>query len=156
MSEQVSEVKLDHIDKKILEMLQDNAKTPYSQIASQLGISEATVHLRIRKLVNAGIIKRFQAVVDPEKVGKKVTAIIAVIAIPQKYNQVLKQLERMPEVYEIYDVTGEYSTILKVRVRNKEDLAKLIDEIGGIDGVESTKTMYVLRVIKEDTRIKID
>lgn len=156
MSEQVSEVKLDHIDKKILEILQDNAKTPYSQIASQLGISEATVHLRIRKLVNAGIIKRFQAVVDPEKVGKKVTAIIAVIAIPQKYNQVLKQLERMPEVYEIYDVTGEYSTILKVRVRNKEDLAKLIDEIGGIDGVESTKTMYVLRVIKEDTRIKID
>ncbi|AKG39418.1 MAG: Lrp/AsnC family transcriptional regulator [Infirmifilum sp.] len=156
MSEQIAEGKIDHIDKKILEIMQDNAKTPYSQIASQLGISEATVHLRIRKLVNAGIIKRFQAVVDPEKVGKRVTAIIAVVAIPQKYSQVLKQLEKMPEVYEIFDVTGEYSTILKVRVKNKEELAKLIDEIGNIDGVENTKTMYVLRVIKEDTRIKIE
>lgn len=156
MSEQPVEVKLDHIDRKILEILQDNAKTPYSQIASQLGISEATVHLRIRKLVNAGVIKRFQAIVDPEKVGKKVTAIIAVVAIPQKYSQVLKQLEKMPEVCEIYDVTGEYSTVLKVRVKSREELARIIDEIGSIDGVESTKTMYVLRVIKEDFRVKID
>ncbi|ABL77984.1 Lrp/AsnC family transcriptional regulator [Thermofilum pendens] len=156
MSERASEIKLDHIDKKILEILQDNAKTPYAQIASQLGISEATVHLRIKKLVSMGVIKRFQAIIDPEKVGRKVTAIIGVITVPQKYSQVLKELEKMPEIVEIYDVAGEYSTILKVRVKNKEDLASLLDEIGKIDGVESTKTMYVLRVIKEDTRIKVD
>jgi len=156
MSQGGGEIKLDHVDKKILEILQENAKTPYSQIASQVGISEATVHLRIKKLVAAGVIKRFQAIVDPEKVGKKVTAIIAVIATPQKYSQVLKQLEKLEDVYEIYDVTGEYSTILKVRVKNKEELARLIDLVGSIDGVESTKTMYVLRAIKEDSRIRID
>ncbi|MCC6002948.1 MAG: Lrp/AsnC family transcriptional regulator [Thermofilum sp.] len=156
MSEKTSEIRLDHIDRRILEILQDNAKTPYAQIASQLGISEATVHLRIKKLGSLGVIKRFQAIVDPEKVGRKVTAIIGVIATPQKYSQVLKELEKMPEVTEIFDVAGEYSTLLKVRVKSKEDLARLLDEIGRIDGVESTKTMYVLRVIKEDPRVQVD
>lgn len=156
MPESIKEAKLDHVDKKILELLQENAKMPYSQIASQVGISEATVHLRIKKLVNAGVIKRFQAIVDPEKIGKKVTAIIAVVATPQKYAQVLQELEKIEDIYEIYDVTGEYSTILKVRVKSKEDLAKLIDQVGSIDGVESTKTMYVLRAVKENYRIRVD
>ena len=156
MPEAVKEAKLDHIDRKILELLQENAKMPYSQIAGQIGVSEATVHLRIKKLVNAGVIKRFQAIVDPEKVGRKVTAIIAVVATPQKYAQVLQELEKIEDIYEIYDVTGEYSTILKVRVRSKEELAQLIDRVGSIDGVESTKTMYVLRVVKEDYRVRVD
>ncbi len=156
MPEVVRGPKLDHIDRKILELLQENAKMPYSQIAGQVGISEATVHLRIKKLVSAGVIKRFQAIVDPEKVGKGVTAIIAVVATPQKYSHVLQELEKIEDIYEIYDVTGEYSTILKVRVKSKEELARLIDRVGSIDGVESTKTMYVLRVVKEDHRIRIE
>ena len=156
MSEKSSEIMLDHVDKKILEILQNNAKTPYAQIASQLGMSEATVHLRIKKLSSLGVIKRFQAIVDPEKVGRKVTAIIGVVAAPSKYSQVLKELEKVPEIVEIFDVAGEYSTLIKVRTKNKEDLARLLDEIGKIDGVESTKTMYVLRIIKEDPRVQVD
>ena len=119
-------------------------------------MSEATVHLRIKKLSSLGVIKRFQAIVDPEKVGRKVTAIIGVVAAPSKYSQVLKELEKVPEIVEIFDVAGEYSTLIKVRTKNKEDLARLLDEIGKIDGVESTKTMYVLRIIKEDPRVQVD
>ena len=62
----------------------------------------------------------------------------------------------MPEIVEIFDVAGEYSTLLKVRAKSKEDLARILDDIGKIDGVESTKTMYVLRVIKEDPRVQVD
>ncbi len=149
-------VKLDRIDKKLLEILQENAKTPYSKISEQLGVSEATVHLRIKKLLKLGVIKRFQAIVDPEKVGKRVLAIVAITATPQKYEKVLEELKKMPEIYEIYDVTGEYYTITKVRVSNRDELARVLDKIGSIDGVESTRTMYVLRVIKEEHRIKID
>mgnify|MGYP000619078077 FL=1 len=149
-------VKLDRIDKKLLEILQDNAKTPYSKISEMLGVSEATVHLRIKKLMKFGVIKRFQAIVDPEKVGKKVLAIVAITAVPQKYERVLEELKKMPEIYEIYDVTGEYYTITKVRVSNRDELARVLDKIGSIDGVESTRTMYVLRVIKEEQRIKVD
>ena len=149
-------VKLDRIDKKLLEILQENAKTPYSKISEKLGVSEATVHLRIKKLIRLGVIKHFQAIVDPEKVGKKVLAIVAITAVPQKYEKVLEELKKMPEVYEIYDVTGEYYTITKVRVSNRDELARVLDRIGSIDGVESTRTMYVLRVIKEEYRIRID
>jgi Lrp/AsnC family transcriptional regulator for asnA, asnC and gidA len=149
-------VVLDDIDKSLLRILQDNAKTPYSQISKQLGISEATVHLRIKKLVKLGVIKRFQAIVDPEKVGKDVVAIVALTVDPKKYESVLEKLKSMPDVYDIYDVTGEYYTILKVRVGSREELTKVLDEIGGIEGVESTRTMFVLRTIKEESRIRID
>ncbi len=147
---------LDAIDKGLLRILQENAKTPYSKISKELGISEATVHLRIRKLVKQGVIKRFQAIVDPEKVGKDVVAIIALTADPRRYEGVLEKLKSMQDVYDIYDVTGEYYTILKVRVGSKDELTRVLDEIGKIEGVESTRTMFVLRVIKEETRIRID
>jgi len=147
---------LDEIDKELLRILQDNAKTPYSKISKRLGVSEATVHLRIRKLLKKGVIKRFQAIVDPEKVGKGTVAIIALTADPRKYEEVLEKLKEIPDVYEIYDVTGEYYTILKVRVGSREELTKVLDEIGRIEGVESTRTMFVLRTIKEETRLVID
>ncbi len=147
---------LDGIDKELLRILQDDAKTPYSKISKQIGISEATVHLRVKKLLKLGVIKRFQAVVDPEKVGKDVVAIVALTADPRKYDEVLEKLKAMQEVYEIYDVTGEYYTILKVRVGSREELTKVLDTIGRIEGVESTRTMFVLRAVKEETRVAID
>jgi len=156
MSGERRRVTLDAIDKGLLRILQENAKTPYSKISKELGISEATVHLRIRKLVKQGVIKRFQAIVDPEKVGKDVVAIIALTADPRRYEGVLEKLKSMQDVYDIYDVTGEYYTILKVRVGSKDELTRVLDEIGKIEGVESTRTMFVLRVIKEETRIRID
>jgi len=149
-------IELDEIDKKLLMILQENAKTPYSKISGVLGVSEATVHLRIKKLLKLGVIKNFQAIVDAEKVGKNVLAIVAITATPQKYEQVLEELKKIDDVYEIYDVTGEYYTITKVRVKNRDELAKVLDRIGSIDGVQSTRTMYVLRVIKEETKIRID
>lgn len=156
MSEERRRVILDEIDKGLLKILQENAKTSYSRISKELGISEATVHLRIRKLMKQGVIKRFQAVVDPARIGKDVVAIVALTADPRKYENVLERLKSMPDVYDVYDVTGEYYTILKIRVGSKEELTRVLDEIGKIDGVESTRTMFVLRVIKEETRIRID
>jgi len=151
----VVQTELDKIDKKLLELLQKNAKTPYSKLSKELGVSEATVHLRIRRLKEKGVIKAFQAIVDPEKVGKGIVAIIAITADPRKFNEVLDQLKNLDDVYEIYDVTGEYYAILKIRVGNREELARLLDKIGSIDGILSTRTMYVLRTIKEETKIKI-
>lgn len=151
-----SRVVLDNVDKGLLRILQDNAKTPYSKISRELGISEATVHLRIRKLIKQGVVKRFQAIIDPEKIGKDVVAIVALSADPRKYDEVLEKLKAMPDVYDIYDVTGEYYTILKIRVGSREELTTVLDEIGRIEGVESTRTMFVLRIVKEESRLKIE
>lgn len=144
---------LDEVDLKILRMLQENARTPFSKIASSIGVSEATVHLRVQKLKRLGIIKGFRAVLDPAKVGKGLTAIVLVKADPMKYKEALRKVASIDDVYEIYDVTGEYYAVLKIRASNRDSLAKIIDRIGEIEGITSTQTMVVLRTIKEEDKI---
>jgi Lrp/AsnC family transcriptional regulator for asnA, asnC and gidA len=141
---------IDEIDLKILRMLQENARTPFSKIASSIGVSEATVHLRVQKLRRLGVIKGFRAVIDPAKVGKGLTAIILLKADPLKFKEVLKKVASIDDVYDVYDVTGEYYAVLKIRTSSRESLAKIIDKIGEIEGVTSTQTMVVLRTIKEE------
>jgi len=144
---------LDEKDLKILEILQENGRASYSEISRSLGMSEAAVYARIQKLIKLGVIKRFRAILDPEKLGYNLTAFIAIIAQPARYESVLKQLEKIPEIQEIYDVTGDYYCLTKVRVRGRDELAKILDEIGSLDGVISTDTKIVLRTIKEDYSI---
>ena len=147
---------LDETDKRILRLLQEDAKIPYSRLARMLNVSEATIHLRIKKLRQLGILRGFHADIDPGKVGKGTLAFILIKAQPKLYDNVLGKLSKLKDIYELYDVTGEFYALAKVRVGNREELAKLLDEIGRIDGVESTYTMYVLRVIKEKKTINID
>jgi len=144
---------IDDIDLKILRMLQENARTPFSKIASSIGVSEATVHLRVQKLKRLGVIKGFRATIDSVKVGKGLTAIVLLKADPLKFKEVLKKVASIDDVYEVYDVTGEYYAVLKIRTNSRESLAKIIDKIGEIEGVTSTQTMVVLRTIKEEDKI---
>ena len=147
--------KLDEIDRKILEQLQDNARIAYRKIAEELKVSESTVFVRVKKLQEAGVIKRFTATISPALVGKGLTAFILIKVNPRSYPVVLETLKRIRDVYEIYDVTGNYYTIVKVRTANQLDLAKIIDEIGLIGGVTSTETAIVLKHIKEESRIDL-
>lgn len=146
--------KLDEIDIKILRLLQEDARTPLSKVAREVGVSEATVHMRIRKLKELGILKGFQALIDASSVGKGLTAITLIKADPVKYADLLERLKSIPDIYEVYDVTGEYDAVVKLRSRSREELASLIDNIGKIPGVQSTLTMIVLKTIKEETRVR--
>jgi len=145
---------IDAVDKAILEMLQDDAKIAFRRIARKVGVSEATVFIRVKKLLKKGVIRRFTALVSPERVGKNLTAFVLVNANPKNLQAVLDTLNDIDDVYEIYDVTGTYYAIAKIRVEDREKLAKIIDQIGLIEGVTSTETAVVLRSIKEETRIK--
>ncbi len=146
---------IDDVDRTILEMLQDDSRTALRKIAEKLGVSEATIFTRVKKLQEKGIIKRFTALVSPELVGKGLTAFMLMNADPKRLQLVLETLSKMDDVYEVYDVTGTYYALAKIRVENRERLAKIIDEIGMIEGVQSTETALVLRNIKEETRIQI-
>jgi Lrp/AsnC family transcriptional regulator for asnA, asnC and gidA len=145
---------LDNIDKAILETLQDDARTPLRKIAEKTGVSEATIFARVKKLLEKGAIKRFTALVSPELLGKSLTAFVLINTNPKRLQMVLASLQDMEDVYEAYDVTGTYYAIAKIRASDREELAKIIDQIGLIDGVTSTETAIVLRCIKEETRIK--
>ncbi len=149
------QIELDEVDRKILEILQRNARTPLKRIASALGVSEGTVHIRLRRLIANGIIKGFYTILDEEKLGYTVKAIVALKADPSVYSRILESLKEIDGVTEIYDVTGEYYAILKVKTTSREELASIIDRIGSIKGVQSTSTMIILRTIKEDPTLKV-
>jgi len=155
MERKLMSVKIDSIDKTILNMLQENARTAFKRIAEKIGVSEATVFVRVRKLREKGIIKRFTALVSPELLGKNLTAFVLINTDPKKLEDVLTTLSQMDDVYEAYDVTGTYYAIVKIRTENREKLAEIIDQIGMIEGVTRTETAIVLRCVKEETRIKI-
>jgi Lrp/AsnC family transcriptional regulator for asnA, asnC and gidA len=148
-------VKIDSTDRTILRMLQEDARTAFKKIAEKIGVSEATVFVRVKKLRERGVIKRFTVLVSPELVGKPLTAFVLINTEPKKLEEVLTTLSRMDDVYEAYDVTGSYYAIVKIRTENRETLAKIIDQIGMIDGVTRTETAIVLRCVKEETRIKL-
>lgn len=148
-------VEFDDLDKIIINSLQTNARTPFSKIAKEAGVSEATIFLRVRRLQQNGIIKSFRAIISPSRVGKSLSAFILVRADPRKYAEVLKVVRDLSEVTEAYDVTGPYYLILRVDVADKESLAKVIDLIGAVDGVSSTETAIVLKEVKENAGLKI-
>ena len=148
-------VKIDDIDREILRMLQDNSRVAFKRIAEKVGVSEATIFVRVKNLRKKGVIKRFTVIVSPELLGKSLTAFVLINSEPKKLESVLETLSDMDDVYEVYDVTGTYYIIAKIRTENKESLAKIIDRIGMIDGVTRTETAIVLKSIKEETRIKI-
>ena len=148
-------VKIDDIDREILRMLQDNSRVAFKRIAEKVGVSEATIFVRVKNLKKKGVIKRFTAIVSPELLGKSLTAFVLINSEPKKLENVLETLSDMDDVYEVYDVTGAYYIIAKIRTENKESLAKIIDRIGMIDGVTRTETAIVLKSVKEETRIKI-
>jgi len=148
-------VKIDSTDRIILNMLQDNARIAFKRIAEKIGVSEATVFVRVKKLREKGVIRRFTTIISPELLGKSLTAFVLINTDPKKLEDVLSTLSSMDDVYEAYDVTGTYYAIVKIRTENREKLAAIIDQIGMIDGVTRTETAIVLRCMKEETRIKI-
>ncbi|MCX8171399.1 MAG: Lrp/AsnC family transcriptional regulator [Candidatus Bathyarchaeota archaeon] len=146
---------IDDVDREIIRMLQEDARISFKRIAEKLNLSEATIFTRVKKLLKKNVIKGFTAIVSPEKVGKNITAFVLINADPKKLHNVLEALSRMDEVYEVYDVTGSYYALAKIRTEDQSRLAKIIDDIGMVDGVISTETALVLRSVKEEVRIKI-
>lgn len=146
---------IDDVDREIIRMLQEDARVSFRKIAEKLNVSEATIFTRVKKLLKKNVIKGFTAIVSPEKVGKNITAFVLINADPKKLHNVLEALSRMNDVYEVYDVTGSYYALAKIRTEDQNKLANIIDNIGMIDGVISTETALVLRSVKEEVRIKI-
>lgn len=147
---------LDEIDKKILKIYQENADITYAELGRRLGISPSTVYMRVRRLREKGIIKKIVAIVDPEVLGYNLRALVFLSIDVRKYDSIVKELKSLKDVRAIFDITGEWTFMLEVLVKDHKDLARLLDVIGNIDGVIQTATSVVLNAIKEDRRVLID
>jgi len=146
---------IDETDRMILNMLQDDARVSFRKIAEKQNVSEATIFVRVKKMKEKGIIKKFTITVSPELLGKPLAAFILMNVEPRKLKSVVEGLDKIKDVYEIHDVTGTYYIIAKIRTENRENLAGIIDRIGLLEGVTSTETAIVLKSIKEEAKIKL-
>lgn len=146
---------INDIDRQILNILQQDARITNVEIARQVGLAPSAVLERIRKLEERGVILGFETKLDARKMDYGLTAFVAVRTHECCY-ETDKFLAEIPEVLEVHDVAGEDSYLLKVRVKDTDDLSRLMRErLKNVPNVASTKTTIVLQTIKETTALPI-
>lgn len=140
----------DAIDQQILSTLRADGRVSHAKIAKRVGLSAPAVGERIRKLEQAGVIRGYRAVFDPDAVGLPICAFVAII--PQPRNPAANLVENLlglPEIEELHAVAGNYSYFAKVRVTSTQDLDAFLDKLVLLEGVERTQTTMVLRTNAE-------
>ena len=144
--------KLDERDRQLLALVQRDAKAPQAELAKRVGLSAAAVNERLRKLEQSGAIRRYAALVDPATVGTPLAAFVEVFIEHPRYEPAfIERVLEMDEVQECHHITGEFSLLLKVRVRNMAALEQLLlKQLAPPEGVRQTRTVMVLSTIKED------
>jgi Lrp/AsnC family transcriptional regulator for asnA, asnC and gidA len=140
-----AEYHLDKIDKEIIYMLMDNAKTSLAQISKSVGISTTAVHQRIKKLENAGVMENSISFLNPRKIGYKVVSYIGVfLEQPSHYQDAIKALKDINEVVEAHYTTGNYTIFLKVLCKDNDHLMEILNKIQKLKGVTRTETFISL------------
>jgi Lrp/AsnC family leucine-responsive transcriptional regulator len=146
---------IDDIDRQILNIIQQDARISNAEIARQVGLAASAVLERIRKLEERKIIRGYSTEIDAAAVGYGLTAFVAV-RTHECCDETDAFLAEIPEVLEVHDVAGEDSYLLKVRVRDTEDLSRLLRrKLKNVPNVASTKTTVVLGTIKEKTALPL-
>ena len=138
---------LDELDRGILNALMDNARTPYAELAKVFTVSPGTIHVRVEKMKQAGIITGAHITVNPKQLGYDVCCFIGIILKSAKdYPSALKKLESIEEVVEAYYTTGHYSIFIKIMCRSSDSRQHvLINKIQTIDEIQSTETLISLQ-----------
>jgi len=139
---------LDRIGRKILSVLQKNARTPISRIGNQVGLSAPAVAERIRKLEEAGVIKGYHARIAPEAVGRSVSAFINLTTDPRNYPAVKTLAADMQQITSCHHISGDASFIIRVRV---EDLPALEAVVERLSPFGQTQTAIVLSTSVDKT-----
>ena len=136
---------LDSLDRKILSILKNDSRTPYSVIGKQVHLSAPAVHARVKKLEQNGVIEKHSIELAPEKLGANVCAFIRITK--QKYScaDIATQLEKITEIEECHSVAGEDCLLAKVRTETPLALTNLLDRIRSVPGIERTVTIVVLQ-----------
>jgi Lrp/AsnC family transcriptional regulator, regulator for asnA, asnC and gidA len=137
---------LDNTDLKILEILMLDAKKPYTEVAKKVFVSSGTVHVRMNKMEEAGVVERTTLKVNYARLGYDITAFIGIFLEKSAlYDKVMTKLKAIPEITNIHYTTGNYSMFVKIHCKDTNHLkAVLHDKIQQVDGIERTDTMISL------------
>lgn len=137
----------DTLDLKILEMLSNNARKPFLEIARETNVSGAAIHQRIQKLTASGVIRGFETIIDPPAVGYETCAYIGfILNDPTKFDEVVERLRAIPEVVDCHFTTGSYDVFAKIFAHNNAHLLEVIHKKLRL-GIGRTETLISFKEV---------
>ena len=136
---------IDRLDKKILQMISQNARIPFLEVARECNVSGAAIHQRVQKLINIGVIKGSEFIVDTYKIGYQTCAYVGITIKDMSYfKDVIEALKNIPEVVECHSTTGRYTMFVKIYAKDNRHLMNIIiEKITPIPGIGNTETFLV-------------
>lgn len=151
---------MDQIDKKILGILQQSARTTNVQLAEAVELSPPAVIERVRKLKDKGVIRQYVTLLDETKVGKGTQAFVAVsleLHDPERIEAFTRKIKECPAILECYHLAGEYDYLLKVLASDIAEYENLLlCTLTRLPGVRQVRTLFVLSTIKKETEISLE
>ncbi len=141
-------LQIDSLDKKIIQLITQNARIPYLEVARECNVSGAAIHQRIQKLTNLGVITGSKFTIEPKKIGYKTCAYMGIFLDKASlYNDVLEDLKKIPEITQCHFTTGNYAVFIKIFAMDNEHLKSILtDKIQLIPGIARTETFISLEV----------
>lgn len=137
------------LDKRIIEHLQQDGRRPFTQIASDLGVSEAAVRARTSRLIERGVLQ-IVGVTDPLKLGYDQMAMIGVRCEGDRLIQAAEEIGKLPEVIYVVVTAGAFDLLVEAVCEDSEDLLRFLTEkLRRVSGVQSTETFVYLRIVKQ-------
>jgi Lrp/AsnC family transcriptional regulator, leucine-responsive regulatory protein len=146
---------IDEIDRKLLDLLQANARVSNAEMAEAVGLTVSSVHERVKKLERKGVIKGYVAVLDPDKLSKPLLAFLRLtVSSHESAQTAIRSLcDSEPDILECHNVAGEDCFILKIRAQGPKQLERLLSAIRGSADTSRSVTNIVLSTYKESSRI---
>ncbi|HXR84026.1 MAG TPA: Lrp/AsnC ligand binding domain-containing protein [Hanamia sp.] len=137
---------IDKLDLKIIQEMLENAETPYAELGKKLFVSGGTIHVRIKKLEELGIVKGKKLKVNIGALGYDITAFVGIFLEKSSlYDVVAKELERIPEIIRLNYTTGNYSMYIEIVCKDINQLRRVLhDDLQKIKGIERTETLISL------------
>jgi Lrp/AsnC family transcriptional regulator, regulator for asnA, asnC and gidA len=140
--------RVDAVDRRIVAALQRDGRRPFTSIGRELGLSEAAVRQRVARLQATGVMQ-VVAVADPMALGYQAMAMVAISVDGRARKQVAEAVGRLPEVSYLVLVAGSFDMLAEVVCEDNDHLLRLLEDLGGIEGVRATQTFMYLRLLKE-------
>jgi len=144
---------MDELDKKVIKILNSNARKSFRHIAKELKVSLSTISNRIKRLEENGIIEGYIPIVNREKIGLDLTVIINIKLTHGKLIEVQEKISKDNHVSAVYDITGDWDSMIVAHFKDRRDLNSFIKKVLSMDYVESTNTQLVLNIVKDEKRV---
>jgi Lrp/AsnC family transcriptional regulator, regulator for asnA, asnC and gidA len=148
---------IDDINLKIIDILNKDSSTPFVDVAKLIGVSDATVHMRVRRMIAAGIINKFTILVDNDLLGYDHMSFMGINISPGSADQIISDILKVEEVLEMHEMHSKFDLMLKIRAKDLNQMREIVEnKICKIPHILESELMTVLKTRKEEQMISLE